>query len=102
VTHPSACTTGETSSSRPRQYCRSNAYPAGSSGNSSTIGRIRGIPVSDASHAWLSRYGTSRLRKRAYSRKMPSASSPNSQGSRGVAPWYRLNAERKPHWAHRT
>jgi hypothetical protein len=51
-----------------------------------TIGRMSGTLVSDAAHPWLTRYGTSRLRKRAYSRKIASASSPNRQGSRGVAP----------------
>ena len=51
-----------------------------------TIGRMRGVPVSAACQPWLTRYGTSRLRSCAYSRKIASASSPNRQGSRGVAP----------------
>ena len=76
-------------------------WVAGSSWNSSTIGRSSGSPVWWASWARLYRYGISWYRSSSNSRKIVSACSPCDHGSRLVVPCARLCELSSPHWAQR-
>ncbi len=63
-------------------YCRSSWLQVRSSGNSSSIARMTGMPTRCASTAQPHRYGISRFFSSANSRVTSTASSSNAQGTR--------------------
>ena len=72
-------------------YCRSRWPTAGSSGNSSCIGRMIGTPDAAASTPAWYRYGISRILRWVKVRVTSTASSSKIHGTRyEVEPWKRL------------
>ena len=83
-------------------YCRSRCVHAGSSGNSSAIARIIGVPsVAACSAAWC-RYGINRALSFAKTRSTSTDSSSNSHGTRyDELPCRRLCDDSRPKAIHR-